>query len=166
MLKHIAVVLVATTLAGLAITAGASAQYHHRVHHARPLITHAHVQNTDAIHLALFAAEIYWGRDPACGPIELAYVDSIPPDIPRAQPDSWAFVDPRNPNCTIWLVTSKWLSVLGTMNYPLLCRLIGHEYAHLLDKWDVPEPDTMLSHLISVAVPDPPCDMTTVVMSG
>lgn len=90
---------------------------------------------------------------PTCGHVRIKRVPTPAADDP---PDTQAYVWMGVGDCTINLVARYWTrrAILG--DYPLWCRLMAHEYSHLLGMPDAGS-GTMLSHEITMSVPDPYC---------
>lgn len=106
----------------------------------------------------LTAAASYWQREPSCGQPTLTRVDSVP-DLPTLDPTGWAYVLPDGPQtCQIFLVNQYWTYPDETVQFGERCRLVAHEYAHLLDIWDSPAPGTMMSGVVDPSLPDQYCD--------
>lgn len=103
------------------------------------------------------AAAQYWGAVPACGMPTFSVDEATPPD-PLVQPDSEAWVVPSEQQaggCVIHLLAAFWN---GPADPAFDCRLIAHEYGHELGLWDVDDPSSIEDHVVSVLVPDAPCD--------
>lgn len=114
----------------------------------------------------LTAAQSYWHENPSCGQPTLTRVDS-PPDLPTLDPTAWAYVLPEGPQtCQIFLVNQYWTYAEERSNFGESCRLIAHEYAHLLDIWDVPAPNTMMSGTVEPTLPDQYCDGAARIVNG
>ncbi len=147
MLKHIAVVLVATTLAGLAITAGASAQYHHRVHHARPL--------PDPVAYMRVLAPKWWGMQ-ACarryavvsysvaainGMMVGGEADWIGPDGMNVETGNPALFH----DCSLVIPAneySSWNAIYD--DWPNFCATFLHEYGHLIGRTHSVDPQSVM----------------------
>lgn len=104
------------------------------------------------------AAHAYF-RTNQCPTINFVQLPTLPDFIP--QRDSIAFVLPSDvPNCTVELVKHAWTLKAMLNDYPVLCRVIVHEFSHLLWIWDSGQ-GTIFSHVITQDVPVPQCDNGT-----
>jgi hypothetical protein len=109
------------------------------------------------------AAQSYWGQAAPCGAPTISYVPAITPamEAQGVQANSQAYVLPNT--CTITLLQSAWTrwQIRDTYSaYAVSCRLIAHEYSHLLNLWDTTtSTPSMLNHEISPTLPDRPCDV-------
>ncbi|MGH2874941.1 MAG: hypothetical protein ACRDLV_01690 [Solirubrobacteraceae bacterium] len=109
----------------------------------------------------LVAAQEYWERAPACGRPHLVMVANAPSDpTSDVQSDSWAYVLRDGPqSCRIYLVRRYWSFAYVLWSPASACRLLAHEYAHLLGFGDATVPHTLLSHTVDPTVRDAPCDL-------
>jgi hypothetical protein len=106
------------------------------------------------------AAQSYWGQPAPCGAPTISYIPAITPAMQAngVQANSMAYVQPGT--CTITLVQPYWTRALITDNFAGSCRLIAHEYSHLLGLWDVWTPTpSILNHNVDANLPDRPCDI-------
>lgn len=155
-----AIAAVVTTVA-LAVPAIAGAHVSERM----PLIAlhsqqqiHARYDQAVSEQLMLVAAADYWHQLPACGMPVLVRVDSVPANV---QPDSWAYtyVDAgAEQTCDILIVDNDWTAHNESTMFNQLCRVVAHEYSHLLGYPDEDAPGTLLDHYVEPTVSDEYCD--------
>ena len=125
----------------------------------------------------LTAARAYWTAkigDKTCTRMDNTWICKTSPVVPQCgepqirkvrgvhgalvQADSWSYVTRKDVStCTIELVARYWTSRVERTRYPVMCRLMTHEYAHLLGMWDDGGAESMLSHNITNRIPDPYC---------
>lgn len=162
---RLAAMLVGLAIAVAAFAPSAEAAVHHP--HAGHAAAAMWIVHTKAVHrhttrptldydqLMLSAAAQYWGHVPACGWPHVYRVPSVGV-MWGVQPDSWSYV--VNGDCSIYLVDHYWHGLGHHSQWNGACRLMTHEYAHLLGMWDVSGPNTMLSHVVQPWLPDGSCD--------
>lgn len=103
------------------------------------------------------AAESYWRAPAPCGTPRFVHREAAPAG---ALVDAWAWVEPDGPvTCKVFLLNLWWRNwAYVNATYRQACRLIVHEYGHLLGFWDIAAPNQIMSYVVSPRVRVPQCD--------